>query len=120
MVQFTARRPFAPAAGGLRLAVRLQPAARRNAVAGLAALAEGGVALKVQVTAPPEGGKANRALIALLAKTWRLPKGAFRITAGHVERNKRLLIAGAPAEVAERIETWLAAQGSFESGEAGV
>jgi uncharacterized protein YggU (UPF0235/DUF167 family) len=71
------------------------------------ALADGGVALKAWVTAPPEGGKANAALIALLAKTWRLPKGAFEIVSGRGDRNKMLLIAGDPAPLKAKLEAWI-------------
>ncbi len=98
--------------GGLRVAVRLQPGARANAVDGVVHLAGGAVALKARVTAAPEGGKANAALIALLAKTWRLPKGAFEITGGRSDRNKVLHIAGNPADLKARLERWLAETGS--------
>lgn len=92
---------------GLRLAVRLQPGAGRSGLGGPVALADGGVALKAWVTAPPEGGKANAALIALLAKTWRLPKGAFEIVSGHNGRNKTLLVAGDPAGLEARLQAWM-------------
>ena len=92
---------------GLRLTVRLQPGARKTEIGGMAALGSGKVALKARVTAVPEGGKANAALIALLAKTWRLPKGAFEIASGRSDRIKTLLIAGEPASLEARLETWL-------------
>ncbi len=98
---------FVPVGDGLRLAVRLQPGARKTELCGLAALADGGVALKARVTAAPEAGKANAALIALLAKTWRLPKGAFEIASGRSDRNKTLLIAGDPASLGARLAAWL-------------
>ncbi len=96
---------------GLRVAVRLRPGGRANAVGGLAQRAGGAVALKARVTAAPEGGKANAALIALLAKTWRLPKGAFENTGGRSDRNKVLLVAGDPAALKARLERWLAETG---------
>ena len=94
-------------AGGLRLAVRLQPGARTSGLGGLTALADGGTALMARVTAAPEGGKANAALIALLAKSWRLPKGSFEIVAGRGSRNKTLLIAGDAAHLEEKLGAWL-------------
>ena len=59
--------------------------------------------LKVAVTAVPEDGKANRALIALLAKQWKLPKSAITIEAGAGERRKLLLIEADPAILAARL-----------------
>ena len=85
----------------------MQPGARKTAIGGLVTRADGGVALKIWVTAAPEAGKANAALIALLAKTWRLPKGAFEIASGHGHRDKTLLIAGDPMALKERLEAWL-------------
>lgn len=81
-------------AGGVRLAVRLTPRASRNAVQGTVELAGGGRALKVSVTAVPEAGKANAALVKLLAKALGVPKGAIEIVQGATDRNKLLAIAG--------------------------
>ncbi len=64
------------------------------------------MALKARVTAVPEGGKANAALIALLAKTWRLPKATFEIVSGRSDRNKTLLIAGDPASLETKLAAW--------------
>ena len=58
--------------------------------------ADGGVALKAAVTAPPEDGKANAALVALLAKAWRVPKSAISVIAGASDRRKTLLVEGDP------------------------
>lgn len=92
---------------GLRVCVRLHPGARRNGVEGIARLADGGWTLKARVTAPPEGGKANAALIALLAKLWRLPRGAIAIAAGGGTRNKVLHVAGDPRDLEARLTRWL-------------
>lgn len=86
--------PAIPAAGGVRLAVRLTPRARRNAIRGTVDRADGGRALKVSVTAVPEAGKANAALVKLLAKALNRPKGAIDIVQGASDRNKLLAIAG--------------------------
>ena len=58
------------------------------------------------MTAPAEDGKANAALIELLAATWRLPKSAFAVTRGATSRDKVLSIAGEPALLAARITDW--------------
>jgi uncharacterized protein YggU (UPF0235/DUF167 family) len=67
--------------------------------------------LKVAVTVPPEEGKANAAVVALLAESWRLPKSAFAIVKGGTARNKTVSVAGEPAMVAARIEEWMKAHG---------
>jgi uncharacterized protein (TIGR00251 family) len=100
--------PFSPTGDGLKIALRLQPGASRAAVEGAVELADGSVVLKVRVGEPPEGGKANAALIKLLAKTWKLPKSAIQIVTGRSQRQKTLLIAGDPAELEGRLERWLA------------
>lgn len=95
--------PFTPTAGGVRLAVRLTPRASGNRIDGVVAEADGGRCLKVAVTAVPEDGKANAALIALLAKCWKIPKSAFTITAGTTDRRKTLSIDAAPERIGRHI-----------------
>ena len=67
--------------------------------------------LKAAVAAPPVDGKANAALIALLADSWRLPKSAFAIAKGTTSRTKKISIAGEPALIAERIVRWMESHG---------
>ena len=67
---------------------------------------EVGGALKLRVTAPPEAGKANAAVLKLLAKAWGLPKGDLEIVSGAAERTKTLLIHGDPAALGSRLEAW--------------
>ncbi|MEK7820517.1 MAG: DUF167 family protein [Pseudomonadota bacterium] len=88
--------PFTPTPQGVRVRVRLTPKASADRIDGVRADAAGGVALKVAVTAVPEDGRANAALIALLAKAWRVPKTAITLVAGAGNRNKTLLVAGDP------------------------
>jgi uncharacterized protein (TIGR00251 family) len=85
---------------GVTIEVRAQPRARRTA------LACAGGALKAQVTAPAEDGKANAAVIELLAATWKLPKSAFAVIRGATSRDKVLSIAGEPALLAAKITDW--------------
>ncbi|MDX1425415.1 MAG: DUF167 family protein [Kiloniellales bacterium] len=101
-----------PVERGLRLAVRLQPGAAKTALGGLVTGADGREMLAARVTAPPEGGRANAALIAALAKTWRLPKGAFEIVSGRAERNKTLLVAGDPAALQAQLGAWMRDRGA--------
>ncbi len=103
--------PLAIAADGVRIAIRLQPRARRERIEGIVADAGGSAALKIAVTAPPEDGKANAALLALLAKTWHLPKSAFEIVAGAAGRRKIVLLRGDGAALAAAIAARLSADG---------
>ena len=90
----------------MRLTLRLQPAAGRDAIDGLIALADGRSAVKARVTAPPEGGKANAAAVKLLAKAWRLPKSRIAIVGGASDRTKSLHVAGEPADLLARLNDW--------------
>jgi uncharacterized protein len=65
------------------LRVRVQPRARANAVKGWR-----GEALSVSVTAAPEGGKANRAVIALLADALSVPPSSISLVRGAASRDK--------------------------------
>jgi uncharacterized protein (TIGR00251 family) len=100
--------PFSAARDGVRVRVRLTPRGSANRIAGVAAEAEGGAALKVMVTAPAEGGKANAALIALLAREWHVPKRDIEIVAGVTDRRKLLHVAGDPARLLPLLEAKLA------------
>ena len=106
----TEARFYQAAPEGLRLAVRLQPGASCNRIDGPARLDDGQSVLKVRVTAVPEKGRANKALITLLAKTWRLPKTAFQMIAGAQDRRKLLALEGNSGDLAARLEGWCHAQ----------
>ncbi len=97
-------RPFAAAPDGLRLQVRLSPKASAERIQGLVEDGAGGVALKVAVTAPAEAGKANAALLALLARTLKLKRGDVRLALGATDRRKLVHLAGDPAALAARLE----------------
>ena len=76
-----------------QLEVRVQPRAKRDALEAVE-----GQSLKAYVTAPPEGGKANEAVVALLAKALGLAKGRVTIVRGHRGRNKLVRIGGLTEE----------------------
>jgi uncharacterized protein (TIGR00251 family) len=108
--------PFEPVADGVRVSVRVVPKASRNAVAGLAGRTDGSRVLKLSVTAVPEGGKANEAVVKLLAKSWKLPKTSITLVAGATDRNKILHVAGDPADLMRRLTASVEA-GDAESGD---
>jgi len=80
-------------AGGLALWVRLTPKGGRDALDGLEPLADGRIVLKARVRAAPEDGRANEALIALLAKTLATPKSAVSVASGATARVKKIFVA---------------------------
>ena len=90
-------------AEGCVLPVRAQPGARRNGVQG-----EQNGALKVAVTAPPEDGRANQALVEALRDALGLKRSQVELIAGHTARDKRFLLRGVTAaEMSRRLETLL-------------
>lgn len=101
--------PFQVVAGGVRVAARVTPKAAADRLRGVV-LDQAGVAwLQVAVTAVPEDGRANKAVVALLAKRWRLPKSAIEVVQGATDRRKVLLVrADDPAALAARLDAWLA------------
>ena len=73
--------------------VRVQPKGSSDRIMG-----EHDGALKVSVTAAPEAGKANAAVIKLLSKALRIPKSSIEIVAGDTSRTKRLRLTGVAAK----------------------
>jgi uncharacterized protein YggU (UPF0235/DUF167 family) len=89
---------------GVTFHVRLTPKGGRDAIEGWAMAADGLPHLKVRVRAVPEDGKANAALLALLAKELRLAKSAFALVAGSKARLKTVAVTGDTAHIAARLE----------------
>jgi len=79
-------------AGGVEVLVFCQPKAARSALVGT----HGG-ALTVKVKAPPVEGKANRALLDLLAGVLAVPRGRLTLESGEQSRNKRVRVDGVDA-----------------------
>ena len=90
-------------ASGVRLSVKVTPRAAHSAVQGIEVDARGQAWLAVRVTAAPDAGKANAALIKLLAKRWRLPASALRLVGGATARRKVLYVEGAPERLLARL-----------------
>jgi uncharacterized protein (TIGR00251 family) len=78
--------------GAVSFAVRVQPRASRDEIAG-----EWQDALKIRLTAPPVDDRANEALRRLLAARLKVPLSAVRIAAGERSRTKRVEIQGVTA-----------------------
>lgn len=72
----------------MQLHIRLTPKASSDRIGEEIQLPDGTKQLKVYVTAVPEDGKANAAMIALLSKHFRVPKSRITILRGATDRNK--------------------------------
>ena len=85
--------------GGVTLAVRAQPGAKKTNIAGV--YGEGaGAQLKIAVQAPPIEGRANIALIAFLADFFSIPKSAVELMSGELSRSKVFLLRGVTVQKA--------------------
>ena len=107
--------PFRACPGGVRVRLKVAPKAKRAQFGGLLDEPDGGPlgqgrALKVSVTAAPEDGKANEAVIALLAREWGVAKSAISVVAGATDRRKLVEIRGPSQELLARLQSWLAAR----------
>ena len=90
------------AVDGVTLAVRAQPGAKKTAIVGV--YGEGDSAqLKIAVQAPPIEGRANEALIAMLAETFGVPKRSVELVSGELSRSKVFLLKGVRLADAQRL-----------------
>lgn len=88
-----------PDGEGSRLWLKVVPGARRARVVGAL-----GDRLKVAVSQPPEGGAANRAVVALLAETLGVAVVSVEIVQGHADPRKAVRVAGlSPDELRHRL-----------------
>ncbi len=75
---------------GVELRVKVVPGASRTKIAGML-----GDRLKIAVAAPPEAGKANRALCGHLAEVLRVALRDVEVVEGHTQPRKTVFISGA-------------------------
>ena len=80
-----------------RVRLRVSPGSRRTELAG-----RHGDGWKIRVSAPPEDGRANDAVLDLLAERVGLPRRALTIVSGHKARDKVVEMTGISLEEAER------------------
>jgi uncharacterized protein len=94
---------FSSRGAEVHFTVRLTPRGGRDAIDGWAEDSAGRSHLKVRVSLPPEDGKANKALIALLAKKLGIAGTCIRIVAGETSRLKTIAIDGDSAAIGARL-----------------
>jgi len=81
-----------------RLKLRVSPGARKPGIAG-----RHGDAWKVRVAEPPEDGRANEAVLRLLAKTLDVPRATVELVSGHASREKIVVLDGLEQSQTERL-----------------
>jgi uncharacterized protein (TIGR00251 family) len=92
--------PIETSSAGATFKIKVQPRARKNAIIGFL-----GDALKIAVTAPPVGGKANQAVIEFFADYFKIPRSSVTITSGETGRLKGVRVTGITAEQVRRALT---------------
>ncbi len=96
---------------GLEARLRVTPRARCERIEGVIADADGQRRLKVAVTEAADRGRANEAVIALLAREWGIPKSALAIVAGASDRRKTIVVAGNAPFLYKRLAGWCRGRG---------
>ncbi len=96
--------PYRSGEDHILLAVRLTPNGGRDAFEGVEVTADGLAHLKARVTAVPEKGKANKALVALLSKSLKVPKSTITVVSGETARQKILRIDGDPENLRSKLD----------------
>ena len=97
-------RPFVVEKDTVRLAVRVTPGAKRNAVGGIVHDANGRPALAIRLTAPPVDGAANKALCDFVAKLTGVRRSSVAIRSGEAGRLKILQLSGDIISIVRRLE----------------
>ncbi|MBP1806613.1 DUF167 family protein [Rubellimicrobium aerolatum] len=92
-----------PTPTGLRLRLRVTPNAAHDRIDGPETLADGTTVLRLRTRAAPEGGRANAAVLALLARHLGVPKSAVTLLSGDTARLKTVHVEGDPETLAARL-----------------
>jgi len=101
-------RPYRQSKSGIVVFVRVTANAARNEIAGVEIRDDGRAVLRIRVNAVADKGKANKAVIALLAKNMHLAKSAFSMISGQTARHKSIAIAGDGEQILTSLEKLLA------------
>jgi uncharacterized protein YggU (UPF0235/DUF167 family) len=96
--------PWRAVPGGIVVACRLTPKGGRDVIDGAATLADGTRVLLARVRAVPEDGKANDALLRLIADRAGVPASRATLVAGAKSRIKQVAISGDPAALIAELE----------------
>jgi uncharacterized protein len=99
--------PFECTPDGVKARIRLTPGAAKDWIKGVARDENGVAWLTASVTAVPEDGRANKALIRMLHKEWRVAKSSIQLISGRSSRRKTLLVTGDSSALSRNLAGWL-------------
>jgi len=102
---------FERVSSGLKIRLRLTPQGRAMMVDGIMKNSAGQMMLKATVTTAPEDGKANKALLKMLAKEWKVAKSTIEVIQGHTARHKTLHLSGDGENLEKTLTIWATAKG---------
>ena len=88
---------------GLILHLRVTPNAGRDTIEGIESRDDGTSVLRIRVAAVPDKGRANAAVIALLAKALGVPKSAITLVSGETSRFKTVSVSGNTDTLLQRL-----------------
>jgi uncharacterized protein (TIGR00251 family) len=97
------KEPWRYSVAGISIALRVTPRGGRDDIDGIEQLADGRSVLKVRVRAIADGGEANRAVLALLAKSLGVPKASVKLLSGAISRQKQIAVDGDPVRLGEAL-----------------
>jgi len=95
--------PWRVSTTGINIALRVTPRGGRDGIDGLEQLSDGPSVLKVRVRAIADGGEANRAVLALLAKSLGITKASVSLLSGATSRLKQVAVEGDPGRLSEAL-----------------
>ncbi|MGV3651010.1 MAG: DUF167 family protein [Devosia sp.] len=101
-------RPFRLMPDGLRLVLRVTPNAGADRIEAIETRDDGTCVLRVRVRAVPDRGRANAAVLSLLADRLGLPRTSLAIVSGETARIKHVAITGDPSVLAEKMMALIA------------
>ena len=96
--------PWRATLDGVVVTCRLTPKGGRDAIEGAATLSDGTRVLLARVRAAPEDGRANDALLRLIADKAGVPPSRARLIAGAKSRLKQVAVTGDPAALIAKLE----------------
>jgi uncharacterized protein (TIGR00251 family) len=102
--------PWRNSTTGVSIALRVTPRGGRDDIDGVERLSDGRSVLKVRVRAIADGGEANKAVVALLAKSLGVPKASVKLLSGATSRLKQVGVDGDPARLGEALHRLISAR----------